>query len=240
MDVFDSISYAKGAAVLRMVEGYLGEEVFRSGVQGYVRAHRFSSATTADLWWHLSKASGRDIGKLVSGWTEQPGYPVVVIAGKCENGETLLTLAQQRFKLDDPAAPALTWNVPVILASLSGARRTVLLEHSPQGLRFAGCKAVVANSGDSGYYRVQYDDAAFRRLAADLKTLPALDRLRLLSDTFALVQAGRADVTRYLALVDQLGGETDRSIWDQVIDSLRFLGDLVDKADERAAFDRRC
>ena len=237
-DVFDSISYAKGAAVLRMVEAYLGEGVFRTGVRGYVRANRFSNATTADLWHHLSEASGQDIPKLVSGWTEQPGYPLVRTSQRCENGEAVVTLTQERFTLNDPGASPLTWNVPVILAGAAGARRTLLVERDPRVARFPGCGAIVANAGDSGYYRVEYDDPAFQALSAELKHLAPLDRLRLLSDTFALVQAGRTEVPRYLALVGNLGDEADRTIWDQVIGSLRFFGDLLDKAEEKGAFDR--
>jgi aminopeptidase N len=238
MDVFDSITYAKGAAVLRMLEGYLGEDVFRAGVQRYVRAHRFSSTTTADFWHHLSGTSGQDIGKLVAGWTEQPGYPVVKVLQRCENGAAVVTLAQERFTLNDSKAPALTWNVPVILADEAGTRRTVLLEPGPQKLRLERCGALLANAGDTGYYRSQYDNRNFRRLVPALKQLPAPDRLRLLLDTFALAQAGRVDVTRYLALVENLGAETDRTIWDHVTGALRLLRELIDSPGEQALFDR--
>jgi aminopeptidase N len=238
MDVFDSITYAKGAAVLRMLEGYLGEDVFRAGVQGYVRAHRFSNTTTADFWHHLSGASGQDIGKLVAGWTEQPGYPVVKVLQQCEHGAAVVTLAQERFTLNDPGASPLAWNVPMILADEAGTRRTVLLERSPQKLRLGRCDAMLANAGDTGYYRSQYDNRNLRRLVLALKRLPASDRLRLLSDTFALAQAGRVDATRYLSLVENLGAETDRTIWDQVTGALRFLRELIDSPGDEAVFDR--
>jgi aminopeptidase N len=238
MDVFDSITYAKGAAVLRMLEGYLGEDVFRAGVRSYMRAHRFSNTTTADFWHHLSGASGQDIGKLVAGWTEQPGYPVVKVSQECEKDAAAVTLAQERFTLNDVGAAPLAWNVPVILADAAGTRRTVLLERNPQKLRFERCGAMLANAGDTGYYRSQYDEANFGRLLLVLRELPAPDRLRLLSDTFALSQAGRADVTRYLALVEKLGAETDRTIWDQVAGALRFLRELIESPGDQAVFDR--
>ena len=238
MDVFDSITYAKGAAVLRMLEGYLGEDVFRAGVQRYVRAHRFSNTTTADFWQHLSAASGQDIGKLVSGWTEQPGYPVVKVLQQCANGAAVVTLAQERFTLNDSKASALAWNVPVILADEAGTRRTVLLERHSQKLRFERCGTLLANAGDTGYYRSQYDSRSFRRLVPALKRLATPDRLRLLSDTFALAQAGRVDATRYLELVENLGAETDRTIWDHVTDALSFLRELIDSPGEQAVFDR--
>src|SRR2546428_7010918 len=190
MGVFNSTPYAKGPAVLRMPEGYLGEEVSRGGVRAYMRAHRFSNPTTADFWHHLSGASGQDIGKLVAGWTEQPGYPVVKVQQQCENGSAVVTLAQERFTLNDPGASPLSWNVPVILADGAGTRRTVLLERNPQKLRFERCGAMLANSGDTGYYRSQYDDRNFRRLVPPLQGASAPGRLRLLSDTFALAQAG--------------------------------------------------
>ncbi|HET7764455.1 MAG TPA: M1 family metallopeptidase [Burkholderiales bacterium] len=237
MEVFDSISYAKGGSVLRMLEAYLGEDVFREGIRRYMRAHRLSNSTTADLWHHLSEASRQDIQKLVSGWTEQPGYPVVRISQRCDEGETVVALRQERFTLNDPGAKALTWRVPVMLADAAGVRRTVLLEERPLLARFRGCGTFLANSADTGYYRVQYDGGS-PRVDAEMPKLAPLGRLRLLSDTFALVQAGRADATRYLALVESLGEETDRSVWDQVIGSLGFFRDLIDKPEEGRDFDR--
>jgi aminopeptidase N len=238
MDVFDSITYAKGAAVLRMLEGYLGEDVFRAGVQAYMRAHRFSNTTTADFWHHLSAASRQNIGKLVAGWTEQPGYPVVKVLQQCENGAAAVTLAQERFTLNDPGAAPLAWNVPVILADAAGGRRTVLLEREPRKLGFERCGAMLANAGDRGYYRSQYDDRNLQRLVPALQGLAAPDRLRLLADTFALAQAGRVDATRYLALVENLGAETDRTIWEQVTGALSFLRELIGSPGDRAIFDR--
>jgi len=109
---------------------------------------------------HRDKTSA----KLVAGWTEQPGYPVVKVLQRCENGAAVVTLAQERFTLNDPKAPALTWNVPVILADEAGTRRTALLERDPQELRFGRCGAMLANAGDTGYYRSQYDERNFRLL----------------------------------------------------------------------------
>ena len=237
MDVFDAISYVKGATVLNMVEAYLGEEAFRSGIRRYMRAHRFSNTTTADLWHHLSEASGRDVAGLVSGWTERPGFPVVKVSRKCEGGDSVVTLAQERFTLNYPEAKPLVWNVPVTLAG-PGGRRTVLLEEKPQELRSPDCVAVLANAGDGGYYRVEYDEALFRRLASGLTRLEPVDRLRFLSDTAALVVAGRADATRYLGLVKGLSDESERTIWEQVIGSLRFYADLIGSEGDRAEFDR--
>src|SRR5207245_4937598 len=107
-----------------------------------------------------------------------------------------------------------------------------------QKLRFERCSAMLANAGDTGYYRSQYDDRNFGRPGPALPGLAAPDRRRLLSDTFALAQAGRVDATRYLALVESLGAETDRTIWDHVTGALRFLRELIDSPGDQAVFDR--
>ncbi len=236
MDLFDAITYSKGEAFIHMLEGYLGEEAFRAGVRRYMRAHRLSNATTADLWHHLSEASGRDVAAFAAPWTEQPGFPVVKIAQRCNSGQAVVTLAQERFTLNDPKAVPLSWKVPVTLVSESGERKDLLLDAVPAEARFSDCNAVRA--AGAGYYRVQYEEGAFNELLRDLDRLDVRERLQLLSDTFALMQAGRVDVTRYLRLVGRLRGETDRSVWDQVIESLRFLRSLIDAPEDRAPFDR--
>ncbi|CAG8555897.1 12443_t:CDS:2, partial [Acaulospora colombiana] len=72
--IFDDISYSKGASVIRMLSNsYLGEEVFLSGVRKYLDKHMYNNATTKDLWDALSEASGKDVKGFVSNWTTKVG-----------------------------------------------------------------------------------------------------------------------------------------------------------------------
>ena len=41
--------------VVRMLEQYLGNEIFREGVRDYLRTHRFANADTGDLWSALGR-----------------------------------------------------------------------------------------------------------------------------------------------------------------------------------------
>jgi len=239
MDVFDAITYAKGSAFIGMLEAHLGESLFRDGIRRYMRAHAFSNTTTADLWHHLAAASGQDVAAFAGPWTEQPGFPLVRVESRCESGQALLTLAQERFTLNDPQAARLLWQVPVTL-EVGGLRASAIIaDGRPRELRAPRCGLVLANAGNVGYFRVQYDPASFERLASELPRLPVYERFRLLTDTFALVQAGRLDAGSYFTLVDRLGDERDPTVWDHVISALRFYRDLLDAPGARAAFDRR-
>ncbi|HEX2659413.1 MAG TPA: M1 family metallopeptidase, partial [Polyangia bacterium] len=101
---FDAITYEKGGAVLRMIEGYLGEDRFREGIRLYMRRHREANATADDLWGALGESSGEPILDLANGWIRRTGYPVVSIAlTEDAAGSATLSLKQQRF-FSDPSA----------------------------------------------------------------------------------------------------------------------------------------
>src|SRR6202521_238011 len=75
--MFDVLTYEKGASVLRMLEQYLGPEVFRDGVRGYLREHAYGNADTGDLWAALGQAAGAPIPAVMDGWIFRPGFPLV-------------------------------------------------------------------------------------------------------------------------------------------------------------------
>src|SRR5216110_230973 len=82
---FDDITYKKGQSFLRMLESFLGEDIFRDGIRQYIATHKYSNSTTADLWNALSEASKKPVGEIAAGWTEQPGFPVLKV--KREEGD---------------------------------------------------------------------------------------------------------------------------------------------------------
>lgn len=222
--VFDEITYEKGGAVLTMFEGALGPEAFRDGLRRYMRAHAYGNATAGDLWFHLSQAARRDVTGQIAGWIEQPGFPLLTVATRCVDGRTEVSLRQQRYS-DDPARPAPgRWQVPVQLA-VGGETRSLMLTGETMTERFDdGCAAPVrANAGDGGYFRVQYDGAAFARLRAAFAGLPAGDRIGLLADTYALAESGRIPFIDYLSLV--AGGSAGRgaSEWRGIVERLTAL-----------------
>jgi aminopeptidase N len=238
-DAFDTISYQKGQAFLRMLEAYLGNDNFRAGLRRYMAAHQYSNTTTADLWAALAEASGKPVVALAAGWTEQPGFPVVLITDFGAGATRSLRLEQLRFTLNDPGAAPLEWKVPLTLANTANlaAPTVFLLEDRTATVPFpAGNGTLKANLGDTGYYRVLYDDALTDALRRQIATLPVADQLNLLADTWALVEAGRTPAASWLALAEQLAASRSQPVLDLLMDRLMTIDRLEAGQPGRRAF----
>ena len=240
--MFDVLTYEKGASVLRMLEQYLGPEVFRQGVRDYLRAHQFANADTGDLWAALGRASGQPIPAVMDAWIFAPGYPLVSVG--VEGRE--LVLRQQRFTyLPEPlrwwgAAPAAPagpsrWQVPVQLRVTAGGRDTVerVLLTEPEVRRPLpdGFQSVVANEGGHGFYRVRYDGDLRARLLDRLPGLGAIERFNLVNDAWAVTVAGLMPVTDYLELTARFRDERDKNVWSVLLGSFTTLNRLLAPAD---------
>jgi aminopeptidase N len=225
-NAFDpTITYNKGEAVLRMLEAYLGPDTFRDGIRRYIKAHAFSNATTADLWDALSAASGKQVGRIAADWTEQAGFPLVSVAAACDAGKRTISLSQRRFFLSAPPDRKLEsvhWSVPLqIRVGATAAPQPLLLTHDGQTFAGGSCQEPLSvDAGAIGYYRASYDAAT---LAADTRafgTLPDGDRIALLDDQWALVQARSAPLASYLALAGHMGKDLDARAWRQIAAAL--------------------
>jgi puromycin-sensitive aminopeptidase len=232
---FDAITYEKGGAVLRMIEGYLGADRFRAGIRLYMRRHREGNATADDLWGALGESSGEPITPLANGWIRQVGYPVVSVSAIGDGtgtGPTRLALAQRRFFADPEAhetgAPS-TWLIPMVLRYRDDEgvkeQRVLLGERSAEVTvaskgRTRWC---VANAEAAGFYRCQYDPALLAEIGGAIGELYPAARMALLSDQWALVRAGAASVDRFLDLLNGLRDERDHFVLDELCGRLSVI-----------------
>ncbi len=232
---FDEITYKKGQAFLQMLESFLGEEVFREGIRGYMAKHKFSNTTTADLWNALGEASGRPVAEIAADWTEQPGFPIMTVA-RAADGK--ITLTQERFTVNFPDAPPLQWKIPLTYkVAGSAAPVSLLMETETTELTdIPPDRAVKLNVNGAGNFRVQYDDASWTLLLAELPRLSVADRVNLLGDTWALVQANRAPLSLYLELVERLPSHTELPEQEQIITVFENINSLLAGAPERPLF----
>ncbi|MBR0559776.1 M1 family metallopeptidase [Neokomagataea anthophila] len=236
---FDGISYGKGELVIRMLEGWLGEDRFRDGMRAYMKAHAYNSATSQDLWNALSATSGQDVGAVARSFTEQPGVPLVHVSSSCTHGVGHYTLTQSRFTIHDPHAAPLTWSIPVVAGAPSLKNTSLVLREAPETIDLPACNAPVKlNLGESGYYRVQYDDSSLKSLTRAVTQFSAVDRANLLGDQYALFRAGKSPLSVSLDLITQLskGNEQDIAVLDEVIGILEAIDGREDGNPDQEAF----
>jgi aminopeptidase N len=223
---FDEITYRKGQSIIRMLESFLGDEVFRDGIRKYIAAHKYSNTTTADLWEALTEVSGKPVGEIAPSWTEEPGFPLVKVARK----ENTIELAQERFTVHFPDPPALQWQIPLTYVTEDQpATNGFLLREKSANLpdELPNDKAIKFNVADTGYYRVQYDKPSWDLLVAQLPRLSQSDRVNLLTDAWALVEANREPLSHYLGLFDQMLKDDQLAVYDQIIDTFTFINRLL-------------
>jgi len=222
---FDDITYRKGQAFLLMLESFLGEDVFREGIRRYIAAHKYSNSTTADLWNALSDASGKPVGEIAAGWTEQPGFPVVKI--KRSGGD--LSLTQERFTIHFPDAPALQWKIPLTYRVAGDARpqSRLMTEKIDKLQNIPVDRALKVNADGTGNYRVEYDEPSWKLLLDALPRLSVADRVNLVGDAWAFVQANRAPLSSYFDLIKRLPAGVELAEREQIINAFDYISRLL-------------
>lgn len=215
--IFDEISYGKGASVLAMLESYLGEETFRAGVTEYLTRFRYGNACTEDLWAALERASGEPVAAMAAPWIDRPGLPLIR-ASMTPRG---LELTQGRFGyLPPPEEPP--WPIPLVI-DVDGRRERVRLDTRTQTVAVPPTAHVHLNPGATGFYRVLYDRTLSDRLLADLPRRPAADRWIVLEDLAAFLFSGEIDWETYARFVRALADTPDRLIVESLVATLADL-----------------
>ncbi len=235
-DMFDVITYDKGAAVLRMIERYLGEDNYRRGLHFYLDKHRYSNTDTTDLWDALEVASGQPVRATMGTWVDQAGHPLVSAEVTADGAG--LKLSQRRFLLDGGTDNDQRWVVPLSVryATDDGGveHEQFLLEDASTTIELKGQPAwALVNEGAWGVYRVHYSDDLRRRIFTSLDQLDGRERLRLVSDTWAETVAGMLPLETPLELWSLLSDDRDPEVWWGIGGGLGLL-DLVADEGERS------
>jgi tricorn protease interacting factor F2/3 len=221
-EVFDDISYGKGASVIRMLEAYTGEENFMKGVRSYLQKYKYSNAAGVDLWTAIEEASKAQVTHVMSEWIKKPGYPVLSISMKGHR----LSIRQERFLLAGKAEKTL-WPVPITM-SLNGASKKLLMEKEEELIDLpSGVESIKLNIDQTGFYRVHYDGLYDKVWKAEMS---GLDRYGIISDAYAFLFQGRISFNEYLELVNRYTDEEEYLPAYEVSDQLAGLYSLAPTA----------
>ncbi|KAI5354182.1 hypothetical protein L3X38_007077 [Prunus dulcis] len=234
-EIFDDISYTKGAFLILMLQSYLGAECFQRSLASYIRKHASSNAKTEDLWAALEEGSGEPVNKLMNSWTQQKGYPVVSVKVKDQK----LEFDQTQF-LSSGSQGDGQWIVPITLCCGSyNVRKSFLLQTKSRTLDIkefldcsisetgsrgsnennALCSWIKFNVDQTGFYRVKYDEELADKLrnAIENKYLSATDRFGVLDDSFALSMACQQSFASLLTLLGAYREELDFTVLSNLI-----------------------
>jgi aminopeptidase N len=188
------------------------------------------------LWNALSDASGKPVGEIAAGWTEQPGFPIVKV-NRQQGGNVSLT--QERFTVNFTKAPPFQWKIPLTYAVVGETPATLLMGRKLDNIRnIPSDRALKLNVNGAGDYRVEYDQPSWKLLLGALKNLGVEDRVNLLSDAWALVQGNRAPIALYFELVEKLPASTELAEREQIIHVLDFINQLLSGSSEQEKFQR--
>ncbi|MDH3190368.1 MAG: M1 family metallopeptidase, partial [Acidimicrobiia bacterium] len=224
-EMFDILTYSKGSAVLRMLEVYLGEDVFRDGIRQYLKTHSYDNTETADLWAALEEVSGEPVGDVMEGWIFQGGYPRLRV-GRDADG---YSIRQEHFRFLGQGGAQ--WQVPALIAGSGFDGRMLIGEAAA----IEGTGDIRLNRGGQGFYRVQYEDGLREELAAQAMQLPAEERYVLVSDLWANVLAGDVPAGDFIELASKFEGETEPEVWGAIIGGLGEINRVI-SSDDRPGF----
>ncbi|KAJ1646116.1 hypothetical protein J3B02_000542 [Coemansia erecta] len=219
--VFDSITYYKGCALIRMLSEHLGIERFMTGVRLYLTRHQFASATTSDLWDALEKTTGESVRLLMHSWTKMVGYPVITVDECFENGR--LRLRQSRYLHSGKPTEdedQVVWWVPLAMISSETKGKVVhrTLQTREACVEIPGgndVSWVKLNAANAGLYRVCYSANALKRLAAAVARgeLSTVDVVGILNDMVALVVSGYMRTSVLLDMIGSFGTVCEYVVW---------------------------
>jgi len=249
-EIFDEISYNKGACVIRMLYNYIGDADFRKGMNLYLTRHQYKNTETEDLWQAFSESAAKPVTEVMQNWVQKTGYPVVRVLKNVEVGkDRILTLSQEKFTADgrDPAEKT-RWMIPIQISTPSQklAANTIFDKDTIE-ITLKDVKPtdwVKVNPGTVGFYRTQYLpemlEAFVSSGAIEKKILPPLDRLGLLDDLFALIQAGQVPTVQVLKLLDAFRTEDNYTVLHSCSSNLQKIQLLLSHTDFGADFDTFC
>lgn len=242
--MFDPLTYEKGAAVLRMLEQFLGEAKFRTGIRSYMKTFEFKNTVADDLWRKLEAASDQPVAAIAKDWLTQPGYPTVTARLASGEGPTI-ELAQRRFDAHGESAPG-RWTIPVILhygGNTRAAHRVLLKDAKtfveiPTTALKAGPFWLYPNGAEAGFFRVELDNGLDQALRAATPSLEPAERIGLLNHLWAQTQAKAISIERFLDWLLVFRTDGTRVVLEAVASYLDSLAERYARPEDRPALGR--
>ncbi|KAK7804417.1 hypothetical protein U0070_017030 [Myodes glareolus] len=228
-EIFDAISYSKGASVIRMLHDYIGDKDFKKGMNMYLTKFQQKNAATEDLWESLENASGKPIAAVMNTWTKQMGFPLIYVEAEQVEDDRVLRLSQKKFCASGPyvGEDCPQWMVPITISTSEDpnqAKLKILMEKPEMNV-------VLKNVKPDQW--VKYSSAMLESLLPGIRdlSLPPVDRLGLQNDLFSLARAGIISTVEVLKVMEAFVNEPNYTVWSDLSCNLGILSTLLSHTD---------
>ncbi|XP_076964468.1 aminopeptidase N-like [Callospermophilus lateralis] len=246
-ELFDAISYSKGASVLRMLSSFLTEDLFKKGLASYLHTFEYQNTVYQDLWHHLQEAVDNQseielpdhVSNIMDCWILQMGFPVITV--DTSKGE----ISQEHFLLDPesnvtrPSQFNYLWIVPITSIRNGIEQKTYWLQSVQKAQHeyfrtSSDNEWVLLNLNVTDYYLVNYDESNWKKIQTQLRqicrwAIPVINRAQVIHDSFNLASAGRIPVTLALDNTLFLIQETEYMPWEAALSSLNYFKLMFDR-----------
>ncbi|EFN87058.1 aminopeptidase N [Harpegnathos saltator] len=248
--LFEISSYRKAPVILRMLQHFVTDKVFRNGLIKYLNTHQFSSATSDDLWNALQAALDESdvphndykLKDVMDTWITQRHYPVVHVTRNYDTGEVILT--QEHFRPDEKsnekdAVDQDKWWIPITFTTqsnpdFSNTVPTYWLKPQDQNITISGIDSndwLIINLQQTGYYLVNYDETNWKKIADyldtdDYKKIHVLNRAQLINDAYHFLMANQLNFSTFLDIAIYLVKEMEYIPWYTMFTIFSVLSDV--------------
>lgn len=237
-EIFDEVSYSKGASIIRMLAEYLGEENFRNGLRYYLKKHSYKNTETNHLWEALEKVSRKSVGKIMQNWTSHGGYPIL----NTEIKKDKIIISQDRF-FSSPVSKIQNkektlWQIPIEI-EINKQKTKILLDKKSIEIPKPDTYLKL-NIGESGFFRTNYEDSLLEKLKEVVhhKEISPRDRLGIIRDLFASAEAGVIPTTKALEFLTAYRDEDNYTVWLEIASGLARIEQLVAKSSSEENLDK--
>lgn len=228
-EIYDAVSYSKGASIIRMLAEYLGYKDFQKGLQKYLKRHAYKNATTEDLWQALEEVSGKPVKMIMDNWTKKAGYPLLTVT---EKGKELV-LSQARFyssPLSQKNSKDTTqWIIPINAIAADQKKPTYHLMEDKNMKLPNGSKWIKFNAGEKSFVQINYPEHLLDNLRQAIHdgALKKEDRFGILRDLFVLSEAGKISVEEALKMTTAYTSDEAYIIWAELATEIAKVANLV-------------
>lgn len=249
---FDAISYSKGSCLIRGLVNKIGSNVFRKGMQNYMKKYAWSNTKSEDLWNCFDQIITADqfdldnINKFMTSWIKTTGYPVVKL--DCDN----MTLTQFRYLKSGPTKNTNNvddvidvdaeddgiqlWNIPILIEISNYGQIDYVMSKKSEKLNLEIKKRqmdFVINPHRYGFYRVMYHMKNFSvdNLPFEINSLEHSVLANILDDSFALAFGGYQNLEIPMQIIKKINLEkvTNYNLWRTILSNIIYIEKILDQ-----------